>query len=74
MPSPLSAARDHTKTLFVSRLTRLIQLHRNFQDDLNPMGLRLIEQSIKATCNDCADFGAGDQARAMLAHSGIELE
>jgi hypothetical protein len=72
LPSPLPATGE-TKNVFVNRLARLIQLHRNFQDDLNPAGQRLLEQSMKATFRDCIDFGAGDQAQALLARSGIEL-
>ena len=73
LPSPLPAAGDQSKSVFVNRLARLIQLHRNFQDDLNPMGLRLLEQSIKATYRDCIDFGAADQAQTLLSRSGLEL-
>ena len=74
MPSsPLPAAGDQTKSVFINRLSRLLQLHRNFQDDLNPMGLRLLEQSIRATYSDCIDFGAGDQAKTLLTRGGIDL-
>jgi hypothetical protein len=51
---------------------RLIQLHRNFQDDLNPMGLQLLERSIDATFWDCVDFGAEDQARQLLTRAGLQ--
>jgi hypothetical protein len=74
MPSTPPPAAGATKDVFVNRLARLIQLHRNFQDDLNPLGLRLLERSIRATYRDCIDFGAADQAHTLLVRSGIDLK
>ena len=73
MPSSRRPAPDgETKGVFVNRLSRLIQLHRNFQDDLNPMGQKLLEHSIRATYRDCVDFGAAEQAKLLLDRAGIE--
>jgi hypothetical protein len=66
------ASGPQARSTFVNRLSRLIQLHRNFQEDLNPMGLQLLERSIDATYWDCVDFGAEEQARQMLARAGLQ--
>jgi hypothetical protein len=73
MPSsPRPASAGQAKNVFVNRLARLIQLHRNFEDDLNSQGVRLLERSIYATYLDCIEFGATDQARMLLVRAGIE--
>ena len=65
MPSP-RAEEGQIKALFVSRLTRLIRLRKEYREDLNPLGLLLLDRSIQATFRDCIDFGAADQARALM--------
>ncbi len=54
------------KSLFVSRLERLIRLRREYNQDLNPLGLRLLDRAIYATYCDCIDYGAGDEAQALM--------
>jgi hypothetical protein len=61
-----SAAHDEAKDVFVSRLARLIRLRRDFGDDLNQLGIDLLDRSIYATYRDCIDFGAADEARQLV--------
>ena len=73
MPSfERSASNTQVRSVFVNRLSRLIQLHRDFQEDLNTMGLQLLERSIDATYWDCVDFGAQEQARQLLSRAGLQ--
>jgi hypothetical protein len=53
--------------LFVSRLERLIRLRREYREDLNPLGIRLLDRAIYATYRDCIDYGAVAQAEALMA-------
>jgi hypothetical protein len=66
MPSS-QPAEGETKALFVSRLRRLIQLRREYREDLNPLGFRLLDRAIDSTFQDCIDFGAADEARVIMA-------
>jgi hypothetical protein len=72
--SPRSAPESEARSVFVSRLERLIQLRRDFQEDLNPLGIELLSRSIYATYRDCVTFGAEDRARTMMTRAGLELE
>ena len=73
-PSFRSAPHDETKVLYVSRLARLIRLRQDFQDDLNQLGVELLDRSIYATYRDCIDFGAADQARLLMVQAGLRPE
>lgn len=55
------------KAVFLGRLQRLIRLHREYRDDLNPLGKRLMERAIDATYRDCIDAGAADSALPIMA-------
>ena len=54
--------------LFVSRLERLIRLRREYREDLNPLGIRLLDRAIYATYQDCIDHGATSEAEALIAN------
>ena len=45
----------------------LIRLRRERQDELNRLGVDLIERAIVATAVDCAENGAGEAARTLMA-------
>ena len=49
---PSRAAEGQTKTVFVRRLERLMRLRRDYLDDLNPLGLRLLDRALYATYRD----------------------
>ena len=55
-----------TTALFVTRLQRLLRLRREYCEDLNPLGLRLLDRAIYATYRDCVDYGAEDEAEALM--------
>jgi hypothetical protein len=74
MPPSSSAPENATKVVFVRRLKRLIKLRKDFQDDLNATGVELLDRSIYATYVDCVDFGAGIQARLLMAQAGIKTK
>jgi hypothetical protein len=65
MPSS-QAEKGQIKALFVTRLRRLIRMRREYHEDLNPLGFRLLDRAIDATYQDCIDYGAGDEAKAIL--------
>lgn len=60
-------AQGLTKSVFVKRLERLIRLRREYIEDLNPLGLRLLDRSIYATYKDCVEYGAEGDARRIVA-------
>jgi hypothetical protein len=60
-------AEDEAKVVFVSRLERLMRLRQDYIDDLNPLGLRLLDRALYATYRDCLDFGAGREANGIMA-------
>ncbi|HEX5369903.1 MAG TPA: hypothetical protein VFY10_10860 [Dehalococcoidia bacterium] len=66
MPSQ-SRTEGQTKALFIRRLERLIRLRREYRDDLNPLGLRLLDRAIYSTFQDCLAYGAGDEVRSIVA-------
>jgi len=70
--SPRSAVELENRTTFVNRLERLIQLRKDFQDDLNPLGVELLLRSIYATFRDCVTYGADDRAHDLMARAGLE--
>ena len=65
MPSP-GTAQGLTKALFVRRLERLIRLRRDYSEDLNPLGLRLLDRAIHSTYQDCIVYGAHDEVTEMI--------
>lgn len=64
-PSP-RAAEAQVKAIFVRRLARLIRMRRDYHDDLNPLGFRLLDRAIDATYQDCLDYGAGEEAKELM--------
>jgi hypothetical protein len=66
-PSQPQGGEERTDILFVNRLERLIRMRHDYRDDLNPLGLRLLDRAIYSTFQDCIDFGAGDKARSLMA-------
>jgi len=72
-PSSPQGTEGQIKALFVSRLERLIRLRQEYNQDLNPLGLRLLDRAIYATYRDCIEYGAGDQVRSLVAgHPALE--
>ena len=67
MPSSPRAEEGQVKAIFLGRLQRLIRLRREYREDLNPLGLRLLDRAIDATYRDCVDFGAAEIARPIMA-------
>ena len=67
-PSPSPRAEEgQVKAIFLGRLQRLIRLRRQYREDLNPLGLRLLDRAIDATYRDCIDYGASEAARPIMA-------
>lgn len=67
-PSPSPRAEEsQVKAIFLGRLQRLIRLRREYREDLNPLGLRLLDRAIDATYRDCIDYGAAEAARPIMA-------
>ena len=66
-PSFQGRTEGRIQALFVGRLERLIRLRHEYREDLNPVGLRLLDRAIYATYRDCVDHGAEDRARSMMA-------
>jgi hypothetical protein len=52
-PNPKEEAAD----TFTRRLQRLVRMRSDYREDLNPLGIRLIDRAIEATVTDCIDFG-----------------
>jgi hypothetical protein len=52
---------------FLRRLERLIRMRTAYREDLNPLGLRLLDRAIESTYQDCLDFDGGVPARALMA-------
>ncbi len=71
MPSPAESGEGLTKALFIRRLERLIRLRREYRDDLNPLGLRLLDRAISATYKDLVEFGAEDEIRHIVARHPV---
>ena len=70
VPDPFSSDQPRAgadlRAFYVSRLERLIRLRNNFEDQLNPLGVELLDRSIYATLRDCIDNGAGRRARTLM--------
>ncbi len=67
-PSPSSRAEEsQVKAIFLGRLQRLIRLRREYREDLNRLGLSLLDRAINATYRDCIEYGAEDAARPIMA-------
>ena len=69
LPERPSRQREGAKldALFITRLERLIRMRHDYRDDLNPLGLRLLDRAIYATYRDCVDYGAGKRAKTLIA-------
>ena len=66
-----SRAEGQTKAVFVRRLERLMRLRRDYLEDLNPLGLRLLDRALYATYRDCLDYGAAREANEIMAQHPI---
>jgi hypothetical protein len=51
---------------FLRRLERLIRMRSDYREDLNPLGLRLLDRAIESTYQDCLDFGGDVPARVLM--------
>jgi hypothetical protein len=69
-PSPTSG-QGLTRALFVRRLARLIRLRRDYSEDLNPLGLRLLDRAIQSTYKDCLDYGASEEVKQLIAQHPV---
>jgi hypothetical protein len=73
LPSPQKpTAEDPAHQIFVRRLERLIRLRREYQADLNSVGVELLNRAIYATYRDCLDAGAVAQAQRLLPNGPSE--
>jgi hypothetical protein len=70
-PSPTESGEGLTKALLVKQLRRLIRLRREYSQDLNPVGLRLLDRAISATYKDCVEYGAALEAEAIMAQHPV---
>jgi hypothetical protein len=59
-------AEGQIKATLLKRLERLLRLRRDYREDLNPVGLRLMDRAIYATYQDCIEYGAADRARLLM--------
>jgi hypothetical protein len=66
-PSPAESGQGLTRALFTRRLERLIRLRREYSEDLNPLGLRLLDRAISSTYKDLLELGAGDEVKHIVA-------
>jgi hypothetical protein len=66
-PSPAESGQGLTKALFTRRLERLIRLRREYSEDLNPLGLRLLDRAISSTYGDLIELGAQDDVKHIVA-------
>jgi hypothetical protein len=66
-----SRAEGQTKAVFIRRLERLMRLRRDYLEDLNPLGLRLLDRALYATYRDCLDYGAAREAKEIMANHPI---
>jgi hypothetical protein len=60
------AAGEGLREFYVKRLERLVRLRQDYDEQLNPLGVALLEHSIYATFRDCVDIGAADSARSLI--------
>ena len=73
-PSSEGRTEGQLKALFVNRLERLLRMRKDYREDLNPLGLRLMDRAIDATYRDCVDYDAGDEARGVMSRHTVERE
>jgi hypothetical protein len=74
-PSSEGRTEGQIKALFVSRLERLLRMRKDYHEDLNPVGLRLMDRAIDSTYRDCVEYGAGAEARAVMSrHSARDRD
>lgn len=57
----------------LARLQRLRRVRRDYVADLNPLGIQLVERSIRATVGDLQDFGRAEEAAAELHKLAVDL-
>jgi hypothetical protein len=69
--TPSRSAEGQTKDVFIRRLRRLMRLRREYIDDLNPLGLRLLDRALYATYQDCLDYGADREANEVMAQHPV---
>ncbi len=48
-------------------MERLIRLRREYSEDLNPLGLRLLDRAISSTYKDLVGFGAEAEIKRIVA-------
>lgn len=60
------AAGAGLRDFYLKRLERLVHLRQEYEDQLNTLGLELVERSIYTTYRDCIAVGAGEEAKAMV--------
>ena len=71
MPSPAGSGEAMTKTLYIRRLERLVRLRREYSDDLNPLGLRLLDRAISSTYKDLVELGVEAEIRHIVARHPV---
>jgi len=70
-PSPAGSGEGLTKALFIRRLERLVRLRREYSEDLNPLGLRLLDRAINSTYKDLVEFGAQAEIGHIVARHPV---
>lgn len=68
---PSLKAEGDTKTVFIRRLERLMHLRKEYVEDLNPLGLRLLDRALYATYCDCLDYDAAPEADEIIAQHPV---
>lgn len=58
---------------FLERLERLCRLRREYREDLNPLGIRLLDRVINATACDAFDQGARDLDGYLARHLPADI-
>jgi hypothetical protein len=69
--SPAGSGEGGTKALFIRRLERLVRLRREYSEDLNPLGLRLLDRAISSTYKDLLAYGAEEEVRPIVANHPV---
>ena len=65
-PSSRRGPAREARQTFLRRLERLIRMRRDYREDLNPLGIRLLDRAIEATFQDCVDFGGAKEASVLM--------
>jgi len=68
---PSRTQEGQTKAVFIRRLERLMRLRRDYLEDLNPLGLRLLDRALYATYRDCLEYGASTEASEIMANHPV---